>query len=63
MLKILISHLISVSKRLVLLGDNTGVSTHAEKWMLAWMLVNYLINSTGRKNIIRIEFSYNNYVI
>ena len=47
MLKILISLLILVSKRLVLLGDNMGISTHAEKWMLAWTLMHYLVDSTG----------------
>ena len=63
MLKILISLLISVSKRLVLLGDNMGISTHAEKWMLAWTLMHYLVDSTGRKYIIIRVFLYGNYVV
>ena len=52
MLKTLISLLISVSKHLVLLGDNLGISTIVEKWMLAWTSMYYLVNSTGRKYII-----------
>ena len=52
MLKLLISLLILVSKCLVLLGDNMGISTHAEKWMLAWTLMHHLVDSTGRKYII-----------
>ena len=61
--KILISHLISVSKHLVLLGDNVGISTHAEKWTFVWTLMNYLVDSTGQKYIIRVEFSYGKYVV
>ena len=63
MLKIITFHLISVSKCLVLLSDNMGINTHAEKWMLAWTFVNYLVNSAGRNCITRVEFSYGNCVV
>ena len=50
MLRILISLLISISKCLVLLGDNMGISIHAEK-MDACLDVNELFSRFYRMKV------------